>query len=77
MLVVAILGLIFNIIQMKILDHHHDQGHGNDHCEPRIVNPNYKPSSASPPESDGEAQYKNGEKDEKNELLLPKTQSQS
>lgn len=28
MLIVAVLGLFFNIIQMKILDHHHDdQGH--------------------------------------------------
>jgi len=35
MLVVAVLGLIFNIIQMKILDHHHhgpgDHGCGGDH----------------------------------------------
>ncbi len=31
MLIVAILGLFFNIIQMKILDHDHDHGHGHGH----------------------------------------------
>jgi hypothetical protein len=53
---------------MKILDHHHH--HGPEPCETKIVNPNYHPSSSSPPE---ETQYKHGEKDDKNELLLPKT----
>jgi zinc transporter 2 len=31
MLIVAIMGLFFNIIQMKILDHDHDHGHGHGH----------------------------------------------
>lgn len=31
MLVVSILGLVFNIIQMKILGHDHGHGHGHDH----------------------------------------------
>lgn len=31
MLIVSILGLFFNIIQMKILDHDHGHGHGHSH----------------------------------------------
>lgn len=31
MLIVAVLGLFFNIIQMKILDHDHGHGHGHGH----------------------------------------------
>lgn len=62
MLVVSILGLIFNIIQMKILDHHdHGPGGCGGHAAPPTVQPEVPIRAANP-----------DDKEELLEALIPK-----
>lgn len=69
MLVVSILGLIFNIIQMKILGHEHDHGHGHSHDHSH----SHAPHEANEPLEIKDPEAEN--RDDLREQLLPKAQA--